>query len=114
MWQFLHLFSFCIIQPLFKSIDYNFVDNLSLAIPLRIGRSGISVLYPQVRTVLPEGFTIELKAIIRDKGMGNPESSNDILLDKSFDIYISDISQRFSFNPLSKIIRADQQILFVS
>ena len=71
-------------------------------------------LYPQVRTVLPKDFVIELKTIIRDKGIGNPESSNDILLDKSVDIYISDISQRFSFDPLSKIIHADQQILFVS
>ena len=46
--------------------------------------------------------------------MGNPEYSYDILPDESFDIYISDISQRFSFDPLSKIICADQQVLFVS
>ena len=67
-----------------------------------------------IRTVLPEGFTIKLKAIIRDEGIRNPEPSNDILPDKFFDIYISDISQRFSFDPLGKIICADQQILFVS
>jgi len=46
--------------------------------------------------------------------MGNPESSNDILSDKSFDIYTSDMSQRFSFDPLGKIICTDQQILFIS
>ena len=46
--------------------------------------------------------------------MGNPEYSYDILPDESFDVYISDISQRFSFDPLSKIICADQQVLFVS
>ena len=46
--------------------------------------------------------------------MGNPKYSYDILPDESFDIYISDISQRFSFDPLSKIICADQQVLFVS
>ena len=75
---------------------------------------GISILYPQIRTVLPEGFAIKLKAIIRDEGMGNPESSNDILPDKPFDIHVSDISQRFNFDPLGKIICADQQILFIS
>ena len=46
--------------------------------------------------------------------MGNPESSYDILPDESFDIYISNISQRFSFDPLGKRICADQQVLFVS
>ena len=81
---------------------------------MRIGRSKISVLYPQIRTILPEGFAIKLKAIIRDEGMGNPESSYDILPDESSDIYISDISQRFSLDPLGKIICADQQVLFVS
>ena len=45
--------------------------------------------------------------------MGNPESSYDILLDEFFDIYISDISQRFSLDLLGKIICADQQVLFV-
>ena len=46
--------------------------------------------------------------------MGNPESSYDILPNESFDIYIFDISQRFSLDPLGKIICADQQVLFVS
>ena len=92
MWQFLHPFSLCVVQPLFRSIHYNLVDSFSLPILLRIGRSGISILYPQVRTVLPEGFAIKLKAIIRDEGMRNLELSNNILPDKSFDIYILDIS----------------------
>ena len=74
----------------------------------------MSILYSQIRTVLPEGFAIKLKAIIRDKSMGNPESSNDILPDKHFDIHISDISQKFSFGPFGKIICADQQVLFIS
>ena len=74
---------------------------------LWIGRGGIPVLYLQIKTVLPEGFAIKLKAIIRDEDMGNPESSYNILPDESLDIYISDIGQRFSLNPLGKIICAD-------
>ena len=46
--------------------------------------------------------------------MGNPELSYDILPDEYFDIYISDISQRFGLDPLGNIICADQQVLFVS
>ena len=46
--------------------------------------------------------------------MRNPESSNDILPNKSLDIHIFDISQRFNFDPFGEIVRADQQILFTS
>ena len=59
---------------------------------MRIGQSRIFVFYPQIKTVLPEGFVVKLKAIIRDEGMRNFESSYDILPDESFDIYISNIS----------------------
>ena len=55
-----------------------------------------------------EGSAIELKAIIRDEGIRNPESRNNILLDKLFDIYVFDISQRFSFNQLGEVIYADE------
>ena len=95
-------------QPLFKSIHYDLVDSFSLPISLWIGWSGISILYPQIKTVLPESFAIKLKAIIRDEGMRDLESSNDILPDKPFDIHISDISQRFGFDPLGEIICVDQ------
>ena len=64
MWQFLHPFSLCVVQPLFKSTYYNLIDNFGLPIPLRIGRSEIPILYPQIGTVLSESFAIELKAII--------------------------------------------------
>ena len=60
-----------------------------------------------ITTVLPESFAIKLKAIVRDKGIGNTESSNDVLPDKPLDIYISDISQRFSFDPFDEIVCAD-------
>ena len=66
MRQFLHPSSLCIIQSLFKSIHYNLIDSFSLSISLQIGWSGISILYPQIRTVLSEGFAIKLKAIIWD------------------------------------------------
>ena len=48
-------------------------------------------LYP-IRTVFPESFAIKLKAIIRDESIGNPESSNNVLPDEPFDIYIPDVS----------------------
>ena len=46
--------------------------------------------------------------------MRNPESSNNTLPDELFDIYVPDISQRFSFDSLSEIICANQYILFIS
>ena len=107
MWLFLHLSSLCIVQPLFKSVHYNLVDSFSLPISLLIGWSGISILYPKIITVLPESFAIKLKAIVRDESMGNPESSNDILPEKPLDIHISDISQRFSFDPFGEIVCVD-------
>ena len=90
------------------SIHYDLVDSFDLPISLWIGWSGISILYPQVRAVFPEGSAIELKAIIRDEGMRNSKSSNNTLPDKPFDLYIPDICQRFSFDPLGEIIYADQ------
>ena len=96
------------------STHYNLVDSFSLPISLWIGWGGISILYPQIRTVLPESFAIKLKAIVRDESMRNTELSNDILPDKPLDIHTSDVSQRFSFNPFSEIVYADQQILFTS
>ena len=68
---------------------------------------GISILYPQIRTVLPGIFAIKLKAIVQDESIRNTESSNDILLDKPLDIHNSDISQRFSYDPFGEIVRAD-------
>ena len=66
------------------------------------------------QTVFSEGSAIKLKAIIQDEGMRNPESSNNTLPDKPFDIYIPDISQRFSFDPFAEIICPNEQILFIS
>ena len=114
MWQFFHPFSFCVIQPLLKPIDYYFVNSFSLPIPLRISRSRISVSYTQVRTVLPKGIAIKLKSIIRDKSAWNSKSRDNIPSNKLLNIYVSDVYQGLNFDPFSEVICADQQILFVS
>ena len=56
--------------------------------PCGVGRNGIFILYTQIRTVFPESFAIKLKTIIRDECIGNPESSNNVLPDEPFDIYM--------------------------
>ena len=114
MWQFFYPFSFCIIQPLLKPIDYYFVNSFSLPIPLRISRSRISVSYSQVRTVLPKGIAIKLKSIIQDKSAWSSKSRDNIPLNKLLNIYVSDVGQGFNFDPFSEVICVDQQILFVS
>ena len=74
------------------SVQYDLINSFNLPISLRVGRSGISILYTQIRTVFPESFAIKLKTIIRDECIGNLESSNNVLPDEPFDIYISDVS----------------------
>ena len=58
---------------------------------MRICRGGISIRYAQVATVPPEGFTVELKSIVRDEGMKDPKTSVDVLLEKSVGIHIPDV-----------------------
>ena len=82
----------CIIQSLFKSAHYDLIDSFGLPISFWIGWNGISILYTKIRIVFPEGFAIKLNAIIRDESIGNPESSNKVLPDEPFDIYIPDVS----------------------
>ena len=69
MWQLFHPFSLCIIQPLLKSIHYDFIDNLGLSIPLWISCGGIPIRNSQVAAVPSEGFIVKLKSIVRDKCM---------------------------------------------
>ena len=80
-----------IIQSLLESIHYDLIDNLSLSIPLRIIWGGIHVRNSQVTIVPSEGFVINLKTIVRDKGMGDFKPSDNIFLNKSFGIHILDI-----------------------
>ena len=55
-----------------------------------------------------------LEPVVRDKGSRDPESCNNVSPEKSFSVYISDVSQWLDFDPLGEVIRADQQISLVS
>ena len=95
-------------QPLLEFVHYHLIYNLSLSIPLWISQGGILICNAQVTTVPSEGFTIKLKPIVRDEGMKDPKSSDNIFPEKSLGIHISDIRQWFRFNPFGEVIRADQ------
>ena len=106
MWQLFHLFSLRIIQPLLESAHYDLVNSLGLSIPLGISWGGISIRNSKITTVSLEGFTIELKAIIRDEGTRDLEPSDNVFPNKFLGIYIPDICQGFSLNLFSEIVRA--------
>ena len=108
MWQFFHPSSLCIIQLLFQPIDYNLINSLGLSISLGVGRSGIPICNSQVIVVSPEGLAIKLKAVIRDEGIRDPKSSNDVLLGKLLSIHIPDVGQGLGFDPFGEIVCADQ------
>ena len=80
-----------------------------LSIPLWISQGEITICNAQVTTVPPEGFTIKLKTIVRDGGMRDPKSGDNIFLNKSLGIHVFDICHWFSFKPLGEVICADQQ-----
>ena len=68
------------------------MNSLSLSVSLGVGRSGIPVCNSQVTTVSPKGLVVKSEAIIRDEGVGDLESSNDVLLDKLLCIHVPDVS----------------------
>ena len=107
MWQLFHPSSFRIIQSLFQPIDYDLINSLGLSIPLGVGRSGISVCNSEVTTVSPEGFAIKLKAVIRDEGMRDSKSSNDVLPDEFLCIHVLDVGQGLGFDPFGEIVCAN-------
>ena len=53
-------------------------------------------------------------AIVRDEGVRDPELGDNVFSKKFLSVHISDVRQRFSFNPLSEIVCADQQIFLVT
>ena len=55
-----------------------------------------------------------MKTIFRDKGMRDPESGDNVLPNKFLSVYISDVHQRFNFNPFGEIVCANQQIFLVT
>ena len=115
MWQLFHQFFFRIriIQPLLKSVYYDFVNSLGLSIPLGVSWGRIFVRNSQIIAVSLKRFVIKLKTIIRDEGMRDPEPGDNVFLDNLFGIHISDIRQKLNFNPFGEIVRADLQISFV-
>ena len=114
MWQLFYPSSLRVVQPFFESAHYDLVNSLGLSISLRISWNGIPICDTKITTVSPKGFAVELKAIVRDEGTKDLEPCDDVFLDKSLGIYVSDICQRFSLYPIGKVVSADQQISLVS
>ena len=114
MGQLFYPYSLRIIQPFLEFVHYDLVNSLSLSIFLRISWSGIPVCDSKITIVSLEGFAVELKAIVQDKGTRDPEPCDNVFSNKFLGIYVSNICQRFSFNPLGEVVRADQQISLVS
>ena len=108
MWQLFHPSSFRIIQSFFHPINYDLINSLNLPIPLGVGWSGISVCDSQITTVSLEGLAIKLKSVIRDEGMRDSKSSNDVLPNKFLCIHILDVGQGLDFDPFGEIVCADQ------
>ena len=58
---------------------------------LGVGWGRISISDSQFATVPPEGLTIELKTIVRDEGVKDPKSGNNVFPNELFDVHISDV-----------------------
>ena len=99
--------SLYIVQHFLKSTHYDLINSFSLSVPLGISWSGISICNSQLTTISPKGFAVELKSIVRDKGMRYSEAGDNVLLEKLLYVHISDIRQRLSFNPFGEIVCAD-------
>ena len=54
-------------------------------------------------------FAIKLKPVVRDEGMRDPKSSDNVLPHKPFGIHVLNVRQWFSFNSLGKVVSADQK-----
>ena len=100
--------SFASSNLFFQRIDYDLINSLGLSISLGVGRSIISVCNSQATIVSFEGLTNKLKVVIRDEGMRDPKSSNDVLLDKFLSIHILDVGQGLGFDPFCEIVYANQ------
>ena len=103
MWQFFYPFSLCIIQPLLESFHYDLVNGLGLITPLGIGWGSDS----QVTTVSLKRFAIELNAVVRDEGMRDSESGDNVFLNKLLGVHVLDVCQGLSFNLFGEVVCAD-------
>ena len=107
MWQFFYQFPLSIVQSLLESTHYNLVNGLGLTIPLGIGLGRVSVLDSQVTTISLERFAIELKAVVRDEGMRDSESGDNIFPHKLLGVHVPNVRQGLSFNPFGEVVCAD-------
>ena len=78
-------------QSPFQPAHYDLIHSFGLPISLGIGWSGISVCDSKVVAVFPEGFTIKLKAVVRDEGAGSSEARNDVFPNELLCIHVPDI-----------------------
>ena len=56
-----------------------------------------------------ESFIIKLETVVRDQGVRNFESSDDIFLNKFLGINVSNVCQWLSFDPFCEIIHVDKK-----
>ena len=98
----------CYWQALFQVPKQSFVRDLGLPIGLRILRKGVGILDPILRTELLERFADELKPVVRDKQIRDPESAHDVPLHKLDELCCHDIHIGFLFCPLGEIINGHQ------
>ena len=62
---------------------------------------------PQILTEIPELVAVKLSSVVRNNHPRDPESTNNISLDKVLYFGFCDYCQRFCFHPLHEIINSD-------
>ena len=80
------------------------VNSLGLSIPLGISWCRISICNSQTAAISSEGLAIKLRAIVRDEGVRDPESGDNVLLDKFLYIDIPNVCQYLDFYLFGEII----------
>ena len=113
MRELFHPSPLCIIQSLFQTAHYDFVQGLGLPISLGVGRSGISVGDAKLVAVFSEVLTIKLKTVDRDEGVRSSEARNNVFPNEFLGIHILDVGQRFSPYPLGEIVGADYYVSLI-
>ena len=80
--------------------------NLGYALAIgKMNRCPKVLIFPKY--MVRKAKSIKLKAIVRDEGTRDPKPCDNVFPDKLLGVYVSDIHQGFSFNPLSEVVRAD-------
>ena len=63
---------------------------------------------------LSEILVVKLSTIVSDNGVRQTESVNDGFLNEVFHLAFSDLRQRFSFYPFSKVVDGDHYEFFLT